>query len=260
MKELIMNNLLVLLITLGIPGSFAGLLTIINRRSKANLVNHFGINSQVYCGFLGIILHEISHLILAIIFRHGIQSVQLLKRPHLHPDTDAGDDLAMGYVNHTWNRHDPYQVIGNLFIGVAPIFGCTAALLGLDWWLAPGLGQAILKLAETPAHPDWSGSWAALVSTPIGWWQAPLLLFLTITIVLGGFDLSPADYQNSTVGLYSTFAVIVTITTILTLLGITGWITTLVSWGFTVAIILCYSLIVSLIVMLITQVLTNRVS
>ncbi|WP_338209806.1 hypothetical protein [Lactiplantibacillus paraxiangfangensis] len=258
MKELVENNLLVLLITLGIPGGFAGLLTFINRRSKANLVNHFGINSQVYCGFLGIMLHEISHLILAIIFRHGIQSVQLLKRPHLHPNTDDDDDLALGYVNHTWNRHDPYQVIGNLFIGIAPIFGCTAALLGLDLWLAPGLAQAILKLAETPSRPDWSGSWQALVSTPVGWWQALLLLFLTVTIVLGGFDLSPADYENSAVGLYSTFGVIVVVTTILTLLGITSWIQVLVSWGFTLAIILCYSLIVSLFVMLITQILTNR--
>ncbi|WP_318765603.1 hypothetical protein [Lactiplantibacillus carotarum] len=258
MKELIENNGLVLLITLGIPGGFAWLLTIINRRSKANLVNHFGINSQVYCGFLGIMLHEISHLIMAIIFRHGIQSVRLLKRPHLHPDDEANDDLALGYVNHTWNRHNPYQVIGNLFIGVAPIFGCTAALLGLDQLLAPGLAQAILKLAESPSQPDWTGSWTALVTTPVGWWQALVLLFLTVTIVLGGFDLSPADYQNSALGLYTTFGIIIVVTTLLTLIGITGWIQVLVSWGFTLAIILCYSLIVSLIVMLITQILTNR--
>lgn len=256
MKVLLQNNLLVLLITLGIPGVFAWLLTVVNRRSKANLVNRFGINSQVYCGFLGIMLHEFSHLVLAIIFRHGIQSVRLLKRPHLR-ENGADDDLALGYVNHTWNQRDPYQVIGNLFIGIAPIFGCTGALLGLDFLLAPGLARAILKLAATPSQPDWAASWALIQAAPTTWWQLLLLAALTLTIVVGGFDLSPADYQNSAVGLYSTVTIIVVLTSLLTLLKITGWISILVSWGFTVAIILGYSLILSLLVMLLTQGLTR---
>ena len=75
MDNLIKNNGIVLLVIIGLPGLFAWLLTIINRQTKVNLVNHYGINSQVYCGFLGIIIHELSHLILALIFRHGIQSV-----------------------------------------------------------------------------------------------------------------------------------------------------------------------------------------
>lgn len=258
MDNLIKNNGIVLLVIIGLPGLFAWLLTIINRQTKVNLVNHYGINSQVYCGFLGIIIHELSHLILALIFRHGIQSVRLLKRPHLHPEDESADDLALGYVNHTWNRHSRYQVIGNLFIGVAPIFGCTAALLGLDWLLAPGLFQAIFKLADTPEQPQWAASFHALNSTPTSWWQLLMLLFLTLVIVIGGFDLSPADYQNSAIGLYSTIVIIIVLTTLLTFIGITGWIHTLVTWGLMVAIILGYSLLVSLLVMLVTHLLTNR--
>ena len=258
MENLIKNNSIVLLIIIGLPGLFAWLLTSVNRQTKANLVNHYGINSQVYFGFLGIIIHELSHLVLALIFRHGIQSVRLLKRPHLHPENETADDLALGYVNHTWNRHSLYQVIGNLFIGVAPIFGCTAALLGLDWFLAPGLFQAIFKLADTPEQPQWTASWQALTSTSTSWWQLLLLLILTVTIVIGGFDLSPADYQNSAIGLYSTVGIVLVLTTLLTLIGITSWIHTLVTWGLMVAIILGYSLLVSLVVMLITHLLTNR--
>ena len=258
MENLIKNNGIVLLIIIGLPGLFAWLLTQINRQTKANLVNHFGINSQVYCGFLGIIIHELSHLILALIFRHGIQSIRLLKLPHLHPNNASGDDLALGYVNHTWNRHSLYQVIGNLFIGVAPIFGCTAALLGLDWLLAPGLFQAILSVADTPEHPQWAASFQALTSTAVSWWQLLVLLLLTITIVVGGFDLSPADYQNSAIGLYSTVALLVGITSLLTLIGITSWIHTLMTWGLMIAIILSYALVVSLVIMLLTRLLTNR--
>ena len=77
-------------------------------------------------------------------------------------------------------------------------------------------------------------------------------------IVIGGFDLSPADYQNSAIGLYSTIGIIIVLTTLLTFIGITGWIHTLVTWGLMVAIILGYSLLVSLLVMLVTHLLTNR--
>ncbi|MDV2576154.1 hypothetical protein RYX41_05660 [Lactiplantibacillus plantarum] len=45
---------------------------------------------------------------------------------------------------------------------------------------------------------------------------------LTLVIVIGGFDLSPADYQNSAIGLYSTIVIIIVLTTLLTFIGITG--------------------------------------
>ncbi|ETY73557.1 hypothetical protein [Lactiplantibacillus fabifermentans] len=260
MKQLLWNNLLVLFSLLGIPALFAWLLTMINRRTKANLVNRFGINSQVYWGCLGIVIHELSHLIVAIIFRHGIQSVRLLKRPHLHPDTDENDDLALGYVNHTWNQHSFYQRVGNLFIGVAPIFGCTAALLGLDALFAPGLAKGILALAASPTNLQWTTSWHDMTSSFGSWWQLLLLLILTIIIVIGGFDLSPADYQNSSLGLTTATILIVVFTTLFTLLDqhATTYFHYIESFGLTIGIILCYSVIVSFVVMLLTSFLSNR--
>ncbi|AVK63541.1 hypothetical protein C5Z26_05225 [Lactobacillus sp. CBA3606] len=259
MKQLIWNNLLLLATLLGIPALFAWVLTLINRQTKAHLVSRFGINSQVYLGCLGIIIHELSHLIMAVIFRHGIQSIRLIKRPHLHQTTGNPDDLALGYVNHTWRQGNYYQMIGNLFIGVAPIFGCTASLLGLDAWLFPGLSRAILTLAATPKNPNWHGSWTALTTAETSWWQLGLLLILTILIVIGGFDLSPADYQNSALGLMSTVILIIVFTTIITLLDgqATAIFTSIITFGFTIAIILSYALVVSLIVLIITRLIAD---
>ncbi|MFC6294943.1 hypothetical protein ACFQH1_06985 [Lactiplantibacillus daoliensis] len=260
MAQFIWNLLLVLFTLLGLPAGLAWLLTIVNRHTKANLVNRYGINSQVYLGCLGIMIHELSHLILAVVFHHHIQSVRLLKLPHLNQDTGAPEDLALGYVNHTWSQSSIYQNVGNLFIGVAPIFGCTASLLGLDALLYPGLAQAIFRLADHPFDPDWSGSWTALTTNVSSWWQLLLLLILTILIVIGGFDLSPADYQNSSLGL-STMLIFLTVATIIfsifdqqapiILKAIT-------SFGFTLAMILGYSLLVSIVVMLITRLLPQR--
>ncbi|MFC6182276.1 hypothetical protein [Lactiplantibacillus daowaiensis] len=257
MKQLIINNVLVLGSLLGLPAGFAWLLTRVNRQTKGNLVSRFGLNSQVYLGCLGIIIHETSHLIMALIFRHGIQSVRLLKLPHLNRADGADDDLALGYVNHTWNQHSFYQTIGNLFIGVAPIFGCTASLLGLDYWLFPGLAHAIIKLAANPTAPAWQASWQVLQAGIGSWGQMGLLLILTILIVIGGFDLSPADYQNSALGLSSTLILLLVFTTVVTLLDqhATVILQAVITFGFTIAIILSYSLLISLIVMLITRVL-----
>jgi uncharacterized protein (DUF58 family) len=51
---------------------------------------------------------------------------------------------------------------------------------------------------------------------------------------------------------------IIVITSILTLIGITGWLHQLVTWGLLVAMILSYSLLLSLIVMAVTRLLSNR--
>lgn len=255
LKALLINNLFVLGSLLALPAGFAWLLTFVNRQTKGNLVTRFGINSQVYLGWLGIIIHETSHLIMALIFRHGIQSVRLLKLPHLNREATDDTDLALGYVNHTWNQHSFYQTIGNLFIGVAPIFGCTASLLGLDYLLFPGLAHAILKIAAHPTQPTWQSSWQALTTGFGGWGALLILLGLTIFIVIGGFDLSPADYQNSALGLSSTVILLVVFTTIITLLDAhaTVIVGAIVTFGLTMAIILSYALIISLIVMAVTR-------
>ncbi|MBS0956704.1 hypothetical protein JK195_16120 [Lactiplantibacillus plantarum] len=253
---MLINDLKALLILLGIPAIFIFSLTIINRRTKGMLAASFGFKSQIYLGCFGIIIHELSHLVVAIIFGHHIQSVRLLKFPHVDPMNKEASDLSLGYVNHVWNPNSYYQVVGNLFIGVAPVFGCTATLLGLMHLLAPKSYEAVLTLAEAPSKMNFFSSLNTLLM-PVGWWQPLLLLILTINIVIGGFDLSNADYQNSSKGLYTTIALIVIATSLLTFIGITSWLHELLLWFTTLSVILGYSLVLSIIIMLITLVLRH---
>jgi hypothetical protein len=85
--------------------------------ANEKLVNTFGFNSQIYVGGLGVIIHELSHLLLALIFLHHIDSVCLLRIPN-HNDIS---DKSLGYVRHSWSSRSIYQTIGNVFIGTAPV-------------------------------------------------------------------------------------------------------------------------------------------
>ncbi len=76
------------------------------------VLRHTSYKLVAVLGFLGIIIHELSHLLVALIFRHKITNFKLWQ---------IGDDGVLGYVNHTYNTHSFYQRLGNVFIGLAPM-------------------------------------------------------------------------------------------------------------------------------------------
>ena len=254
--SLILKNLgLVGLDLLVIPFIFVTLLTYLNRDTKKFLANGLGVNSELYLGFIGIFLHELSHLLVAIIFGHRIDQVRLLKRPHPQKiGADGNPDLALGYVNHTWNRRNWYQTTGNLFIGIAPIFGCALVLLGLTALLIPSLFTGMLTLVADPFNLDWNGFIAALGGDrhPLIRWFIMILLSLNISI--GGFDLSAADFANSRIGLIGFVTVFVVITVILTMGNIaTGYLRVITAAVILLALILGYALLVSLLTNLVVR-------
>lgn len=61
-------------------------------------------------------LHEISHLIMAIIFGHKINKVALFQ---------LNSSNTLGYVTHSWNKNSLYQSVGVFFIAVAPLIAAT---------------------------------------------------------------------------------------------------------------------------------------
>lgn len=83
---------------------------------------------------IGTPVHELGHALMCLIFAHKITRIQLLSPSHT--------DGVYGFVEHTYNRKNPWAQFGCLFIGVGPIFsglGVTVLMLWLcfpDQWSA----------------------------------------------------------------------------------------------------------------------------
>jgi hypothetical protein len=92
-------------------------------------VSRLGWRGVLVTGWLGVPIHELSHVVACWVFGHRVERVQLFA-----PDRATG---RLGSVQHAWQRRNPYQQVGRFFIGVAPLLGGAAALWGVTAWLAP---------------------------------------------------------------------------------------------------------------------------
>lgn len=222
-----------------IPLAFTLALSWLNRQTKKLLVTYWGLNSQVWLGGLGIMIHEASHLLTALVFRHHIDGVKLLQFP-------STDQQTLGYVRHSWNQHSKYQRLGNFFIGLAPVVGCSLVLAGLGFWLVPNLTQLVLNFGQ---HLS-SGQVIELPTNFVSdkWWAIILFLLLATNISWGGFDLSPADLQNTSLGAWLWVAILIGSTIFLTLISPQGsWLIWLSRLGWIWTILLGFALILALI-------------
>jgi hypothetical protein len=129
----------------------------------------------------GIAIHEISHMLAALLFLHEILDVKLF-------DLTAKD----GSHGHVVSRPRPVSrflyvlpawiVIGELFIGIAPlIIGPAISLLGL-YYLVPG-GKFFI------AHPS-------IHTLPALTWQFGIWIYTSIAIV-SQMELSSADLKGT---------------------------------------------------------------
>ena len=64
---------------------------------------------------VGTPVHELGHALMCIPFAHRITDMKLLLPPRRRSRT-------LGYVEHSYNRKNPWAVFGNLFISFGPIF------------------------------------------------------------------------------------------------------------------------------------------
>ncbi|WP_314049104.1 hypothetical protein [Peptostreptococcus stomatis] len=101
----------------------ASIFSFLGKKNIFYIYNCFGMNGLVITGLIGTVVHEFSHMLFCLIFRHEIVEFSLF-RPY-----KSRFDGVMGYVNHSCDRSSPYQMVGNFFIGIAPIIVGTGCMI-----------------------------------------------------------------------------------------------------------------------------------
>lgn len=178
-----------------------------------SLVNRFFYKlfpSRAVCyatGFLGTPVHELSHAAMCLVFFHRINEIKLFQI--------GSEDGVLGYVNHSYNKRNLYQVIGNYFIGIAPIIGGSLVLLLAMRFLAPTAfwetnaclnsfvaaqqGSSVSEIFACCAETVGNVFVAVFTAMPADgflWW---IFLLLAFCLALH-MNLSGADIKGSIVG------------------------------------------------------------
>lgn len=129
MTNLIIKTIVDTLYLTGMIITIGFILGILRENSMRNFQKSFGWNAVVITSIIGVPIHELSHAILCLIFRHKISKMVLLQK--------RDEDGTLGYVNHSYNTASIYQQMGNFFIGVAPIFGGISVIIALMYYFIP---------------------------------------------------------------------------------------------------------------------------
>jgi len=87
-------------------------------------------------GWLGTSVHELGHAIFALLFAHKISEIKLFT---------PSSGKSLGHVKHSYTRGNPYQTLGNFFIGLGPILLGSLLLFVVTWFL---FGLNIFSVAE----------------------------------------------------------------------------------------------------------------
>lgn len=151
-------------------------------------------NVVKYMGIIGTPIHELGHAFFCILFRHKIVDMKLFT---------PSNPRVLGYVSHSYKKKNPYQVIGNFFIGIGPIIFGTAVLSLLMFIIIPNVFKDyysnIQALSDFNILNMFKHSFYSLKELFIGnytnpWWY--LFVFISFFIVLH-MILSPEDIKGS---------------------------------------------------------------
>jgi len=148
-------------------------------------------------GWLGASIHELSHALVALIFKHRVTGVRLFT---LSPEAGKA-----GSVRHTYDRHSVYQRAGNFFIGVAPVFIGSAVIYAAAMLLVPQILQAGgIKSAMPENFHALQAAWTTLFKgfrNYSQWDDWRVYLFFYLAFCIGSaMRLSRADLKGAWYG------------------------------------------------------------
>ncbi len=163
---------------------------------------NMGGASMIVCyatGFIGTPIHELSHALMCLIFRHKITEIKLFQI--------GSQDGTLGYVNHSYNKKNVYHRIGNYFIGIAPLIVGLVLMMLVFYLLMPDSFNYILftisDSSESTSIDSFLSSIVDIIShfeLLLSSWQ--LWVFVAIGLFVGlHMTLSKADIKGAADGL-----------------------------------------------------------
>lgn len=186
---------------------FGLLINFLSQFTYKSLEKAFGNKGFYLLAWLGTPLHELGHALFCIIFFHKIVEMKLFS-----PDPVQG---TLGYVKHTWDKKNPWQMLGNFFIGVGPIILGSAVLFGVFYVLIPGSSNVwsamMVQSSALDSHSAgsyiqvWGNSSMALLkliftAANLASWRFWVFLYLAVCIS-SNIRLSWADFKHTLSGL-----------------------------------------------------------
>ena len=160
-----------------------------------------GSSRVVYLSSLiGTPIHELGHALMCLLFAHKITEMHLLLPPN-HPSG------TLGYVSHSYHPKNLWARLGNLFIGLGPIFsgmGVMVLMLFLcfpEQWNAYVATSSALAFGESSLGEIAMGVISLLTSMPQAfagetWWipTVGLVVILSVSqhVTLSGSDIKGA--------------------------------------------------------------------
>lgn len=156
------------------------LLHTLSRKLREAIAHNTSPRLFLYFFFPGIMIHEISHLLTALLFLYKIEDVKLIDfaakdGSHGHVISRPREVYNFLYLPKLW------QLMGHLFIGIAPlVVGPLLILIALYFWV-PG-GHAFIH------HPGWH-------NLPSLSWAWGIWLYMLVA-TLANIELSSADLDG----------------------------------------------------------------
>jgi len=189
---------------------FGLLIRTLKNRIDDILLNEVGQWPYFLFAAIGTPIHEASHLLTCLIFRHRIKRFNLF-----FPDKNG----RLGYVEHLYDPKSLYQRIGCFFIGLSPLLGGAALLYLLTRLFYPELpfnGRIALMPRVEDVHglsflvPFFKSIREAFFGffNPMihlvrheALWLKPILFFFLVTAVGSHMFPSRSDFQGMIPGL-----------------------------------------------------------
>ncbi len=122
-------------LTVGVFFVYGFILFTIQQKIHTTYFRTIGWKGILFTAWIGTPVHELSHALFAVIFRHKIHKISFFS-----PDKES---KRLGYVTHSYEKWNVYQRLGSFFIGGAPLIMGPLVVLTLLYWLQPNLYNLI---------------------------------------------------------------------------------------------------------------------